>query len=88
VTPSDRRGRACDGAAGRRGLPNGFGEQRFGRGDTALRGRALVRGERLPSRPGAFERKLYVSAYQALLFNRMLEARLQGGTRGARSPAT
>ena len=62
------------------GLPNAFGEQRFGRGDTALRGLALVRGERLPSRPSAFERKLYVSAYQALLFNRMLEARLRAGT--------
>jgi tRNA pseudouridine13 synthase len=62
------------------GLPNAFGEQRFGRGDTALRGLALVRGERLPSRPSAFERKLYVSAYQALLFNRLLEARLRAGT--------
>lgn len=62
------------------GLPNAFGEQRFGRGDTALRGVALVRGERLPKRPSAFERKLYVSAYQALLFNRMLEARLGAGT--------
>jgi len=62
------------------GLPNAFGEQRFGRGDTALRGLALVRGERLPHRPSTFERKLYVSAYQALLFNRLLEARLQAGT--------
>ncbi|HSP18145.1 MAG TPA: tRNA pseudouridine(13) synthase TruD [Myxococcaceae bacterium] len=62
------------------GLPNAFGEQRFGRGDTGLRGRALVLGERLPSRPSAFERKLYVSAYQSLLFNRMLEARLGAGT--------
>ena len=61
------------------GLPNAFGEQRFGRGDTALRGNALVRGERLPHRPSAFERKLYVSAYQALLFNRMLEKRLRDG---------
>lgn len=62
------------------GLPNAFGEQRFGRGDTALRGRALVLGERLPRRPNAFERKLYVSAYQALLFNRLLEHRLHAGT--------
>jgi tRNA pseudouridine13 synthase len=61
------------------GLPNAFGEQRFGRGDTGLRGRALVHGERLPARPSAFERKLYVSAYQSLLFNRMLEARLRDG---------
>jgi tRNA pseudouridine13 synthase len=62
------------------GLPNAFGEQRFGRGDTGLRGRALVLGERLPNRPSTFERKLYVSAYQSLLFNRMLEARLGAGT--------
>ncbi|HUM11955.1 MAG TPA: tRNA pseudouridine(13) synthase TruD [Myxococcaceae bacterium] len=62
------------------GLPNAFGEQRFGRGDTGFRGLALLRGERLPHRPSTFERKLYVSAYQALLFNRLLEARLQGGT--------
>jgi tRNA pseudouridine13 synthase len=62
------------------GLPNAFGEQRFGRGDGALRGRALVHGERLPARPSAFERKLYVSAYQALLFNRLLQARLREGT--------
>jgi tRNA pseudouridine13 synthase len=61
------------------GLPNAFGEQRFGRGDTGLRGRALVRGERLPKKPSTFERKLYVSAYQAQLFNRMLEARLRQG---------
>jgi tRNA pseudouridine13 synthase len=61
------------------GLPNAFGEQRFGRGDSALRGRALVHGERLPARPSPFERKLYVSAYQALLFNRLLQARLRQG---------
>jgi tRNA pseudouridine13 synthase len=62
------------------GLPNAFGEQRFGRGDTALRGGALVRGERLPQKPSPFERKLYVSAYQAQLFNRMLATRLRQGT--------
>jgi tRNA pseudouridine13 synthase len=62
------------------GLPNAFGEQRFGRGDTAFRGLTLVRGNRLPQRPSAFERKLYVSAYQAQLFNRLLEARLRERT--------
>jgi len=61
------------------GLPNAFGEQRFGRGDTAFRGLTLVRGERLPQKPSAFERKLYVSAYQAQLFNRLLGARLHQG---------
>jgi tRNA pseudouridine13 synthase len=61
------------------GLPNAFGEQRFGRGDTARRGRALLLGERLPRRPDRFERKLYTSAFQAELFNWMLSARLQAG---------
>jgi tRNA pseudouridine13 synthase len=62
-----------------RGLPNAFGEQRFGRGDTARRGRALLLGERLPRRPDRFERKLYISALQAELFNWMLSARLEQG---------
>jgi len=61
------------------GLPNTFGDQRFARGDATVRGLALVRGLRLPRRPSAFERKFYVSAYQALLFNRMLQARLRAG---------
>ena len=61
------------------GVPNAFGQQRFGRGDSALRGRALVHGQRLPARPSGFERKLYVSAYQAVLFNRLLQARLRQG---------
>jgi tRNA pseudouridine13 synthase len=61
------------------GLPNAFGEQRFARADAIVRGLALIRGQRLPKRPSAFERKFYVSAYQALLFNRMLEARLRAG---------
>jgi tRNA pseudouridine13 synthase len=65
-----------------RGLPNVFGEQRFGRGDTAVRGRALLAGERLPRRPTAFERKLYISAYQSLLFNRALGQRLAAGLFG------
>jgi tRNA pseudouridine13 synthase len=68
------------------GLPNAFGEQRFGRGDTGLRGRALVHGERLPTRPSAFERKLYVSAYQSLLFNLLLEARLRDTALGRALP--
>jgi tRNA pseudouridine13 synthase len=64
------------------GLPNAFGEQRFGRGDTGRRGRALLLGERLPRRPDRFERKLYISAFQSELFNRMLAARLEGGWYG------
>lgn len=63
------------------GVPNWYGEQRFGRhGDNALRGRALVRGDKLapPPRDGR-ERRLLVSAYQSELFNRFLCARMGDG---------
>jgi tRNA pseudouridine13 synthase len=67
----------------RLGLPNYFGPQRFGRGgDNAARGRALLLGERLPGRVGRMQRRLYLSAYQSLLFNRALAARLQAGLYG------
>jgi tRNA pseudouridine13 synthase len=70
----------------RRGCPNYFGEQRFGnRADNDAVGRLLVRGDvhaasalagddvrRLP-RPLA---RLYVSAYQSALFNRLVAARM------------
>lgn len=63
------------------GVPNYFGEQRFGRaGDNADLGRLLVLGQRLPKRPDRFQRKLYLSAFQSRLFNRALELRLQAGT--------
>lgn len=65
------------------GLPNYFGEQRFGaRGDNAEAGKKLLLGERLPRRPDRFERKLFLSAYQSLLFNRALAARIGDGTLG------
>jgi tRNA pseudouridine13 synthase len=68
---------------GRLGLPNYFGAQRFGRaGDNAARGRALLLGQRLPGRVDRMQRRLYLSAYQALLFNRALAARLQSGLYG------
>jgi tRNA pseudouridine13 synthase len=68
---------------GRRGLPNYFGTQRFGRaGDNAARGRALLLGERLPGRLDALQRRLYLSAYQSLLFNRALAERLREGLYG------
>lgn len=64
-----------------RGLPNYFGDQRFGReGDNADFGRLLVLGQRLPRRPDKFQRKLYLSAFQSRLFNRALVERLQAGT--------
>lgn len=63
---------------GLRGLPNAFGDQRFGaRGDNADRGRAiLLAGGRHRDR---FERKLFLSAYQSSLFNQVLALRLQRG---------
>jgi tRNA pseudouridine13 synthase len=62
-----------------RGFPNAFGPQRFGRdGLNALRGRALVRGEPGP-RSDRFLRRLSISAYQALLFNRVLAERIRDG---------
>ncbi|OJT23047.1 tRNA pseudouridine(13) synthase TruD [Archangium sp. Cb G35] len=66
---------------GARGLPNYFGDQRFGReGDNADFGRLLVLGQRLPRRPDKFQRKLYLSAFQSRLFNRALVDRLRAGT--------
>jgi tRNA pseudouridine13 synthase len=63
------------------GLPNYFGEQRFGRaGDNADQGKLLLLGQRLPKRPDRFQRKLYLSAFQSRLFNRALVLRLQAGT--------
>lgn len=93
----------------RRGIPNRFGEQRFGRhGDNALLGRLLVQGrpaefleafrsgtKRAETRPAPAEtasshskptrelrriprrlRNLLVNAFQAELFNRVLDLRL------------
>ncbi|MGO8971194.1 MAG: tRNA pseudouridine(13) synthase TruD [Myxococcaceae bacterium] len=66
-----------------KGLPNYFGPQRFGRSaDNAARGRALLLGQRLPGRVDRLQRRLYLSAYQALLFNRALAARLSAGLYG------
>lgn len=65
----------------RRGIPNAFGSQRFGRaGDNAEKGKRLILGERLEGRLSGFERKLFLSAFQSELFNRALDARLENGT--------
>jgi tRNA pseudouridine13 synthase len=64
------------------GMPNWYGEQRFGaRGDNAARGRALVRGEpcQPPPRDGR-EQRLLLSAWQSELFNQYLKSRLDDGT--------
>jgi tRNA pseudouridine13 synthase len=62
-----------------RGVPNRYGEQRFG-ADTAnaTRGLALLRGER--QERDKRKRRLFLSAVQSAVFNRALELR---ATRGA-----
>jgi tRNA pseudouridine13 synthase len=66
---------------GSQGVPNYFGDQRFGRTfENAELGKRLLLGERLPRAPRPFERKLYLSAYQSLLFNRLLAERIAQGT--------
>lgn len=61
------------------GIPNFFGDQRFGRdGENAAKGKAiLIAGGRHRDR---FERKLFLSAYQSLLFNDVLAQRIRAGT--------
>src|SRR5262249_40504653 len=62
-----------------RGLPNYYGQQRFGRdADNAARGAALVRGELRVRDRG--QRRLLVSALQSELFNQVLTARLREGS--------
>ena len=62
-----------------RGLPNYYGDQRFGRGgDNLRRAAAWVVGRgRAPDKP--FLRKLYVSTLQAALFNAWVGERLDDG---------
>jgi tRNA pseudouridine13 synthase len=78
------RARAAADALAARGLPNFFGPQRFGtEGRNAEVGRALLRGEETPEARRAardrFVRRLSISAYQALLFNRWLSERMADG---------
>jgi tRNA pseudouridine13 synthase len=78
------RARAAAEALAARGLPNFFGPQRFGAvGRNAAVGRALLCGEETPEVRRAardrFLRRLSLSAYQALLFNRWLAERMADG---------
>ena len=61
------------------GIPNFFGDQRFGRdGDNAAKGKAiLLAGGKHRDR---FERKLFLSAYQSALFNEVLTKRIEART--------
>ncbi|MGI5860773.1 MAG: tRNA pseudouridine(13) synthase TruD [Myxococcales bacterium] len=78
------RAQAVARALEQRGLPNAFGAQRFGReGANAAHGRDLVLRAKTREtdrvRRDRFLRRLYVSAYQALLFNRVLSDRIRDG---------
>ncbi len=64
------------------GIPNYFGEQRFGRGGTTVRlGFDLLRGTAAgkSARPQRFLKRLAISAAQAWLFNDVLAQRLRDG---------
>ena len=62
-----------------RGVPNRFGQQRFGiDGDNAQRALAFIRGEARPPR-GRRTRDLLISALQSEVFNRIVEMRIARG---------
>jgi len=78
------RARAVADALSTRGLPNFFGAQRFGvDGRNADLGRAILLGTADPEARRAsrdrFLRRLTLSAWQSLLFNRWLSARMADG---------
>jgi tRNA pseudouridine13 synthase len=78
------RARAVAAALGQRGLPNFFGAQRFGtEGRNAAVGKGLLLGDGSPEVRRAardrFLRRLSISAYQSLLFNRWLAERIADG---------
>ncbi|MEE4638314.1 MAG: tRNA pseudouridine(13) synthase TruD, partial [Wenzhouxiangella sp.] len=60
------------------GAPNGFGEQRFG-GNNVARARALFAGQLQP-KPSKNKRGFYLSAARSLLFNRVLQRRIDNGS--------
>lgn len=60
------------------GVPNGFGEQRFG-GNNIARAHRLFRGE-LRRKPSKSKRGFYLSAARSLIFNQVLERRILAGT--------
>lgn len=79
VPDAEPRARAIAAALEDRGLPNFYGEQRFGHeGRNAEAGLAIVRGTQPLRDPR--RARLLVSALQSDLFNRWLGARLAAGT--------
>jgi len=59
------------------GVPNGFGEQRFG-GNNLARAHALFSGQ-LRRKPSKNKRGFYLSAARSLIFNRVLNERIRHG---------
>jgi len=59
------------------GVPNRFGEQRFG-GNNIARAHRLFRGE-LKRRPSRTRQGFYLSAARSLIFNKLLDARIRRG---------
>lgn len=59
------------------GVPNGFGEQRFG-GNNIQRARALFAGE-LKRKPSRVKQGFYLSAARSLIFNQVLSRRIELG---------
>jgi len=60
------------------GVPNGFGEQRFG-GNNIARAHRLFRGE-LRRKPSKAKRGFYLSAARSLIFNQVLARRIVDAT--------
>jgi tRNA pseudouridine13 synthase len=66
-------------ALAHQGLPNRYGEQRFGRdGDNVARGIALLRGQQRER--DARRRRLWLSSVQSAVFNEVLRARTEAGS--------
>jgi len=65
-------------AIAQNGVPNYFGEQRFGRNGANVGAAESMFAAQL--RPSRDQRSLYISAARALLFNRVLDARVGAGT--------
>jgi len=80
VDDAPARARAIlDGLVAAGGLPNYFGPQRFGaRGDNGERGKRLLLGGGA-AKGNPKQNRFFVSAYQAELFNRALDARIDDG---------
>lgn len=74
------RARDCAAQIAHQGVPNYYGEQRFGHdGETVALGLAILSGRSGDRRPDRVLRRLALSAVQSALFNRLLASRLESG---------